>query len=160
MFLPFEDLPSESRVWIYQAENPINPEEQLKLEKSLKSFVEEWTSHGASMKGSVKIMYSRFIIIACDEKFANASGCSIDKLVNKINEVGTSLNINLIDRNIAYLEEETIKTAHLKNFKHLISESVIKPSTLIFQNNISQKVQLTKDWIIPAEKSWVAKYFS
>ncbi|HSH65747.1 MAG TPA: ABC transporter ATPase, partial [Bacteroidia bacterium] len=72
-------MPSDSRLWVYQSSKLLTDTDVDKLMQQGKSFVESWTAHGAALKASFDIVYKRFIVIAVDEKQAQASGCSIDK---------------------------------------------------------------------------------
>ena len=49
MYIPFEDLPEESKVWIYQSNRKFSDDEILEIESDLKSFVEGWNAHGTSL---------------------------------------------------------------------------------------------------------------
>ncbi len=41
MYIPFENLPGESRVWIYQSNRKFSEEEFSEIETDLKAFVEQ-----------------------------------------------------------------------------------------------------------------------
>ena len=40
MYIPFEELSAESRVWIYQGSRPFTPHEEELMSKALKNFCE------------------------------------------------------------------------------------------------------------------------
>ena len=87
MILPFEDMPSNSRVWIFQSNRPFSALESKEIEMSLNLFLKSWTAHGKSLLSSFKINYNRFIIIALDESNNSATGCSIDSCVHFIQKL-------------------------------------------------------------------------
>ena len=64
-FIEFSD---HARIWIYQSERDLSDEETEKIEKELAEFSGTWTSHNVKMKAKSKVMLSRFIILAVDEK--------------------------------------------------------------------------------------------
>ncbi|MEO8533747.1 MAG: ABC transporter ATPase, partial [Flavobacterium sp.] len=44
MYIPFENLPGESRIWIYQSNRKFSDEEFSEIESDLKSFIEGWAA--------------------------------------------------------------------------------------------------------------------
>ena len=61
MYIPFENLPEESRIWIYQSNRKFSDDEVTEIENDLKAFVEDWSAHGTSLEASYIIQYNRFI---------------------------------------------------------------------------------------------------
>jgi len=84
MYIPFENLPQESRIWIYQSSRKFSDEKVAEIENELMSFIENWSAHGTSLEASFTIKYNRFIIIAVNQEFHSATGCSIDASVGFI----------------------------------------------------------------------------
>ncbi len=109
MFVPFENLPESSRVWIYQANRSFTEEEQEEIKQKLQVFIEQWTAHGANLKASYEIRYKRFIILGLDQKMNSATGCSIDESVRFIQQPGKDYNVDLLDKmNVSYKQGEFI----------------------------------------------------
>ena len=44
MYVPFENLPPESKVWIYQSNRKFTEEEWLAIETDLKAFIDSWSA--------------------------------------------------------------------------------------------------------------------
>jgi len=65
-----EDFHPESKVWIYQCSRMFGMIEALKIEDTLNSFVADWKSHGAPVKGFATIFFGRFIVLMADETVA------------------------------------------------------------------------------------------
>ena len=60
-------------------------------------------AHGKSLKSSSFFVYSNFLIVLVDSNEVNPTGCAIDKLFNKIKDIGIKINKSLINNNfIAY----------------------------------------------------------
>ena len=91
MYIPFEDLPGESRIWIYQSNRKFSEEEFSEIETDLKAFVEEWAAHGTSLEASFLLKYNRFIILAVNQDVQAATGCSIDSSVRFIKQIEKTL---------------------------------------------------------------------
>ena len=84
MYVPFETLPEESKVWIYQSNRKFTDEEFAAIETDLKTFVENWAAHGTGLEASFELKYNRFIILAVNQENQIATGCSIDSSVQFI----------------------------------------------------------------------------
>ena len=109
MILPFEKLPDDSKVWIYQSSRKFSDIEKNKINTRLKLFLNNWTAHGTELCSGFQIKYDRFIIIALDEKNNKASGCSIDASVHFIQELEKEFNIDLMDKmNVTFKQGEYI----------------------------------------------------
>lgn len=160
MFVDFDTLPAEARVWVYQANRPLNPKEQREIISFLSDFLENWTAHQQSLKASTKIMDNFFLIIGVDERFQAASGCSIDKQVHCIKQIEEKWKVSLLDHSqVAYLSEDKVKFVHFKKIKEAIIENAISPETLIFNKNIGTKKDLENVWLLPAQETWLKNYF-
>src|SRR4051812_11630309 len=131
MLVNFNEMPLGSRVWIYQAKNPLSINSSLLLEEVLNSFISNWESHDNPLKASWKLYYDQFLIIAVDESFYPASGCSIDKSVQLIKDLEIQLENELLGKTtLAILESRKIFTFELKDLKKVISEQKITSKTI------------------------------
>ena len=59
MYIPFEELPLESKIWIYQANRKLSDIEVSEIEVATKVFVENWTAHEKPLEASFIIKYNR-----------------------------------------------------------------------------------------------------
>ena len=103
MFVEFENLPSHSRVWIYQSDREFTTQEVALISDKAKLFVGQWTKHGSDLQGSFIIKYNQFLILAVDEGFNNVSGCSIDSSVRFVQDVEKALDLDMMNKmNISF----------------------------------------------------------
>jgi hypothetical protein len=159
MYVPFEKLPSYSRVWIYQANRPFLVDEEKIISDSLMSFCSQWEAHGNPLKTSFKIEYHQFVILAVDENSAGASGCSIDGSVKALKELGNHLDIDFFDRTkVAFLEGDKIQSYSLNQLKSLFESGGLTSNSQTFNNLVANKAGLEIDWKISVQKSWLTKY--
>lgn len=159
MFIPFNEMSDQARIWIYQADRQMSAEEQKLVAESLTSFCTSWTAHNKALSASFTIDYNHFVILAVDENDHQASGCSIDSSVHFITRLGNQLNIDFLNRSqIAFLIDNNIKTYPLPNIKEKITSGEIKPEDQVFNNNILFKKELNTSWLIPVKQSWAKKY--
>jgi len=159
MLVPFEKLPPHSRLWIYQANRPFSIDEETNVSDSLASFCSQWEAHGNPLQASFKIDYHQFVILAVDEKSAEASGCSIDGSVRVLKELGNQLTIDFFDRSgVAFFENGKINTYFLPQLKSLFESGQLSPSSQTFNNLVTNKAEWEISWKISVGKSWLAKY--
>jgi hypothetical protein len=160
MFVDIEQLPSTARVWVYQANKQLNEAAQQYILKKARAFIDTWDSHGHPLKGSAAIYYHHFLMIALDESYNQVSGCSIDKSVHFLKELGQELNIDFFDRSRqAFIQNGDILLENFKNLKTHIHVGLIKKDTLTFDNTVSRLEEFYSSWQVPAGESWLSKYF-
>lgn len=149
-------MPSDSRLWVYQSSKLLTDTDVDKLMQQGKSFVESWTAHGAALKASFDIVYKRFIVIAVDEKQAQASGCSIDKSLAFIQSIEQEYGLQLLDRmQVAYRDNnKEIQVCSLPEFEKLAVQGVVTPHTIVFNNMVTTKNAFDTSWEIPLQESW------
>ncbi len=156
--IPAFQLPSHSRIWIYQASRAFTPDEETLIRQQGDLFISEWRAHGAKLIAELQVVLHRFIIVAVDEAVAQASGCSIDKLFRFVQQLQMELNLPLMDRlQIAYWHEPTqqIRTFALANLEQVMRNGEIKPGTLVFDNTVQRLGDLNTRWIRPMEQTWL-----
>jgi hypothetical protein len=159
MYTPFETLPTHSRVWVYQADRKMSASEEAEVSSSMKLFCEQWVAHGQPLQTSFKIEHNQFLIVAVDEGFNNASGCSIDGSVRMLKGLQADLNINFLDSSrIAFLVGAEIELFSRTELKSLFESGKLMASTITFNNLVATKADFERQWKITTEKSWMAKY--
>lgn len=160
MYVPFEKMPWESRVWVYQANRKISPQEQEIIQNKLEKFLDQWTAHNQGLKAAGKLFHQQFLVLAVDEYFSSASGCSIDSSVHFVQELETELGINFFDKSkVAFLHQDQVFLESLPNLKQRIEKGEIKENTITFNNLITNKKELEESWTVPVKDSWLNKYF-
>lgn len=159
MLIPFESLSPNSRIWIYQSSRVLAPKEQSILLTETESFLRQWTAHGQTLQAGTQIFFDRFLIIGTNEEVNEASGCSIDKSVNFIKQLGDKFNIDFLDRSmIAYKLDDIVNLVDFRNAKHLLIAGEIPDRAEIFNNSIQLKKELDSHWIQPLSVSWLGRY--
>lgn len=161
MYVPFQQLPPHSRIWIYQANRPLTGNEVASVKPQLISFITEWTSHGQTLQASADILHNRFLVLANDEDVNSPSGCSIDASVRFVKQLEEVLGVSFFDRTqLAFLQQDTIDVVPFKEIKNKIKAGVIQSDSLYFDTLVTTSGQLQAAWPKPAKESWLAKYFA
>jgi len=160
MVISFEELGPESKVWIYQSDKLLSDKDQKYILVNTERFLREWTAHGNNLKAGVQILHSRFVVIGVDEAYNEASGCSIDKSVGFIRELGKSLNIDFLDRSkVALYQEGEVVFIPFTEIKNLAAAGQITADTKVFNHAVVTKKELQSSWLLPAAQSWIKRHF-
>jgi hypothetical protein len=159
MFISFNALPPNARLWIYQSDRSLNADEENFLSFELEEFCEQWKAHGLPLQTSFKIEYHHFVILAVDENYNDASGCSIDGSVRILKSLQEKSGINFLDRSrVAFLLKNEIETFPLIELKNLFASGRLTSTSHTFNNLVATKSDFDKGWLTTVEKSWLAKY--
>ena len=160
MTLPFNEMPANSRIWIYQSDRKLNDSELDQIKLKLIDFLKNWTAHGDDLKSSFEIKYNRFLIIALNEKSTKASGCSIDACVHFIQKIEKDYGLNLLDKmNVAFKQGDYISYKSIVEFKILIKNKSVSKNTIVFNNLVVDIEDYNNNWEVPALKSWHSRFF-
>lgn len=160
MLVPFENLPPESKVWIYQSNRKLTDAEWETIETDLKVFVESWSAHGTGLEASYLLKYNRFIILAVNQEVQMATGCSIDKSVEFIQSLEKKYDIDLLDKmNVTFKLGEHIAHKPLIEFKKMAKEKAVSEKTIVFNNLVNTIEEWSDSWEVPAGDSWHSRFF-
>lgn len=155
MYVDFEGLPSESRIWIFQSNREFSEIERKGIDNQLRLFVNTWQRHGEDLQASFTVKYNQFIILGVNENVNGVSGCSIDSSVRSIKLLEDEFGFELLNKlNVAFKVGENINTVSLAEFQNFVKEDKINEETIVFNNMITEKEDLDSNWEIPANKSW------
>ena len=159
MFVPYQNLPDNARVWIYQSNREFNNKEIEIISSKAIDFINSWTRHGDDLKGSFTIKYNQFLIIAVDESFNSVSGCSIDASVHFVQQLEKELQLDLLDKmNISFKSGNHINLVKLTDFQNFVKDKKITEDTIVFNNMVATKKDVENNWEIPAKESWHKRF--
>lgn len=161
MLVPFDKMPDQARVWVYQANRSLSPNEVAFVEQASQNFLNQWQAHGQDLKASFKVAYDQFLILTVDESFSQASGCSIDASVHLIKALEQKLGISFMTNGqVAFLKDERISLYPFNQLKKAVEDNEVSPETLIFDNTIQTLADLNSKWLTESSNTWVSRYFS
>jgi hypothetical protein len=160
MYIPFDQLPGQARIWIYQSERKLNQNELAIVKQRLARFCEGWNTHGNSMPTSFEVLNDHLLLLAVDESGLGASGCSIDSSVRALRELENLLGVNLTDQG-----KVSVRNAEgdLSVFPALGLKSKVQAGELTLEQEVINPMVRTKAdlhqlWL-PVRNSWLNKYF-
>ncbi|MGB3183275.1 MAG: hypothetical protein WBB45_17915 [Cyclobacteriaceae bacterium] len=160
MNITFDSLSPDARLWIFQADRRLETSEQQVIEDETAIFIKDWKAHGKPLKAASRLFYDQFLVIALDEKEQEATGCAIDTSVAFIKELENALQVNFFDRSkVALLRNDEVTLENLKDIKNRVNDGHITEDTMTFNNMVEKKKDLDENWVVPAKKSWLNRYF-
>lgn len=160
MYIPFDELPPQARVWIYQASIPLTAAEQAEIAPLLQAFATEWSSHGKGLQSSAALLHDRFLVLANNEDATAASGCSIDASTRFVRELEQQFSVSFFDRTqLAFLKDGEVESVTMSQLKDKVAAGVINRDTLYFDTLVNTYGALQTDWPKQAQHSWLSRYF-
>jgi len=160
MYVPFDTMPEESRIWIYQANRKLSDDEMQEIEVALEEFVSNWAAHGTGLEASFITKYNRFIILTVNQEKQAATGCSIDASVQFIQDLEKKYEIDLLDKmNVTFRLGDFIAHKPLIEFKKMAKEKAVSGNTIVFNNLVNTLGEWQDFWEVPANESWHSRFF-
>ena len=153
MLTLYSELPSHSKVFIYQSNKELNNKELSQIKNLLTDFSTNWQTHGKPVCNSFKL-FNYFICFFVDESSYTTSGCSLDSMVGLIKSIGVKFNIDFFNRNnIAFIDNMQTKLLSINDFKDLIHLDMI-----VYNNLVKTKSEFESSWKSPVQDTWLSRY--
>jgi hypothetical protein len=159
MHIPFNQLPDNARIWVYQANRTFSESDVDKISTFLLSAIHEWNAHGAGLKGSFEIRYNQVVILSLDESANAASGCSIDASTKWFKELGAELTIDFFDRTLSVVNGDSLDMFALTQIKQAVQEGQITADSKVVTPLIPNLAYYRNNWPELAAESWLKRYF-
>ena len=155
-----KSLSDSSRVWIFQSDRLLNKDEVHKISMSMEQFTQGWTSHNNSLLAKAWLAFDRFIVVILDEsRSAAASGCSIDKLTHQMEGLSNYVHADLLNRtNFNFMINDGVEMIPMTSLKEAVQSGQINENTLVFNNLVKTKAELSEKWLIPIKDSWQSRF--
>jgi hypothetical protein len=159
MYIPFDQMPDEARVWIYPSNRPFSESEIPLLKYLVEKFLTQWTAHNQALEASYDLPYNRFIILAVNQKNVQASGCSIDASVRFIQQLESQFGLVLLDKmNVTFKQGEFLAHKPLNEFVKMAKAKSVSGATVVFNNLVDNVADYKQFWEVPAQDSWHQRF--
>ena len=160
MYLPFEQLPENSRVWVYQADRRVLEKEEKLIRQKMALFCEEWNTHGKGMPTSFELFEGQILVLAADESGLGASGCSIDSSVRVLREIESLTGLNFTDQGKISIKTSSgsVRVLSALGMKSKVQAGELTLDKQVINPLIRTKADLEQLWQ-PIGSSWLNKYF-
>lgn len=158
MYVSYNKMPKNSRLWIHQANRPFTKSEIEKIQQTIVLFLNHWQRHGEDLIASYTILHNQFIVLLVNEDILPVSGCAIDSSMELIKKIESDFLVDLTNKLlISYKENDKIQICEFTNFKTFIKTGKINENTIVFNNLITTKQELETLWEVPLKNSWHKK---
>ena len=151
MLVNFNTISDNSRIWIYAAEKKLTNNQETYILDYISDHLQNWDAHKVPLIAGVTILENHFIIVALDESENGASGCSIDRLQNMIQDLEKELSVSLLNRlNVFCRINDKIQC--VPSFQ---LDGIAKENTLFYDLTIQKKSDL-HTYLKPISEGWCA----
>lgn len=159
MFVEYNVLPENAKVWVYPSSRKFYPKEVEEIQLKLKQFIDSWKSEEEVFEASYQFLHSRFIVLVANTDKIVLTNADIDFSVAFILGLQKTYEVSLLDKmNVCFKQGEFVQYKELKDFKKLLKNKAITGKTIIFDNLIDTKDDLDSFWEKPIEDSWYDRY--
>ena len=154
-------LSPDARVWIYTASRRLTDAEADFTRRQLADFMRSWTAHNQALLARHELVDHQFLLLVVDETQAGASGCSIDKSVHFLEQLGQHLGLDWFERmRFGWVSTEgQIQVADRPEFAALRAAGTITDDTLVVNTLVQKRGDLATQWLIPYRQSWHRRLF-
>jgi hypothetical protein len=149
------DLHPSSKLWIYASNRALTSTEMEWLNEQLISFTQDWASHGNNLTARAEVVNPFFVIFAVDLSKEEASGCSIDKSVRLMKELGKELNVDFFNRLNVWVADadgnhQLVKFSELKKYLNFYTYDTLvdQLGKLASEFNVSVQAYLNKKELV------------
>ena len=157
--IPFDQLPPDARLWIFPAARPLNDEERRRVLAEADAFIDKWMAHGVPLTAGRDLRHNQFVLVGVNERAAGVSGCSVDALVRRMDQLGRELGVDLADNApIQYREGNTITRVSRDEFSALVAKGAVNLDTVVFDNTVTNVGDVDR-WEVRAADAWHARAF-
>ena len=157
MYIDFNQLHENSRLWIYGSSRIIHEEDKVKIHKIIFPFLQNWQHHGKTLSCSYTILNNHFLIVGLDETINPTGGCSMDGLQNIILKIDNNFNFNFFERlNVFLFLKNEVKCISSKDLNQI---NDVDQNSLMFNLNIEKKQDIN-GWLIPIRDSWCKRFLN
>jgi hypothetical protein len=161
MNVSFNQMPPSARAWVYTSSKILTSVEAHLLVERLTPFLAEWSSHGTPLKAACQVMDQAIVVVAVENGFEAASGCSIDKCVRLLKDLEQELQLSLLDRlRVVYkaFDLAPIQVWTLAEFKKRLATGEISTEGMVVDTQVATVGELKGNLWQGLKDSWLARF--
>ena len=153
MLTDFHTISDNSKLWIYGSNKTLSLGQEEYILEKIGRYLQNWEYHKNPLTAAVKILESRFIVIALDHHEYGVGGCSIDSLQRIIQQLEIELDLSLFNRLNVFCK--------IKDEVHCVSsielKSIATSDTLFYDLSIEKKSDLNT-YLKPISDGWCSRF--
>lgn len=159
MLVPFNEIPGNARVWIFQSSALLDESQISELKRLSESFVEGWTAHHRELKAAFTVVDNMFLVFSVDESLTGASGYSIDKLHQFVKGREQAMQIQLLNRLLVALHTmDGPAVFRLSDAADKIEKGELDPQQLVYDCTVTSKSAFDNHFVTPLSSTWLSRY--
>jgi hypothetical protein len=157
--VPFESLPDSSRIWVFGSDRPVTGDAATRLLAEVDQFLEEWRAHDQPLRCGRLWSDNRFLVVGVDQSDANASGCSIDGLFRRLQQLEREIGARLVGSGRVYYRDHSgvAQSVARADLDDLVARGELGPDTAVFDTSITDLGEWRERFERPARKTWVGE---
>ncbi|PCJ59202.1 MAG: hypothetical protein COA79_10910 [Planctomycetota bacterium] len=137
MFVPFNEIPDDSKLWIYISNRILTTLEKETLLGKVEPFLERWRSEGTAFKSSYQFLEDQILIVTGYGDDFSLSGCAMDALMKTVTKWGESLGVDFTTiPKFCYRHQDLIIAGSRKDFKAAVEAGEINDETIVLDNTL------------------------
>lgn len=157
--VPFEELPDDSRVWVFAAERTLDDQQSKQMLEEVDRFLPTWNAHGSPLTVGRDWRYGRFLTIGVDQSTAGASGCSIDGLFRTLKSLEGKLGASMVTSGLVFFRDRAgaIQSVDRERFTELGGEGKVSSDMTGFDPTVLTLGEWRARFELPMRDSWHAR---
>lgn len=159
---PFSSLPNDARLWIFGTDRPLEAREEARLLEAVDSFLDAWRAHGKELAAARDWREGRFLMVAVDESVAPPTGCSIDALRRRLQEMERELGVEMVGGGPVWYRDAAnggaVRRVSRTEFREAATRGEISAETSVFDPALVRLADLREGkWERRAAEGWHAR---
>jgi hypothetical protein len=156
MIVSFDQLPDDSRVWVFAASDPLDTDASSQLLESVDAWLAGWKAHGEPLTCARTWRDDHFLAVGVDQRSTGASGCSIDALFRVLREVEKMVGSSLLSGGRVFYREQSgkVRSTDRETFGERLRTGVLSDETPVFDTTVTSAGDFRERFEKPLAKSW------
>lgn len=157
--VPLDSLPGDARTWVFGATPAFTPERAARFLAELDDHLARWQAHGAPLTVARDLREARFLVVAVDQRTANASGCSIDGLYRALQRAQGEAGVELVAGGRTFWRDAAgvVQGGTRDEFRAAGARGEVTPSSAVFDTTVGTLAAYREAFERPASASWHAQ---
>ena len=158
----FNELPAEARVWVFASDRPLTGPDAKKLLGAVDGFLEQWKAHGAPLRCARSWKDDHFLAIGVDPTAEQASGCSIDGMFRRLQELERVLDTRLVAGGRVFIRDTTGSPMPVdrRAIGAMAREGTLRADSPVFDMSLTDAQGWRERFERPAAETWVGQLVS
>lgn len=160
----FPSFADDARLWVHVTDRPLAPDEQTMLKQAVRRFIDDWSTHGRTVRGAIEVRDRRFLLLAATVEDGTISGCGIDASAHALEDIAQRIGFGWMPAlHVVYRDDDgTVQSCSRPAFRSEVETGSVTAATPVFDPSVTQVGALREDGAFerPAGTSWHRRAFN